>query len=467
VIRTIDTLVYPPSLAISGTAYYVLLALLFLGLIAVTVMLVQFARLRTALRQLRVGAKRFAHGDLSRRLDVKGPLNVSSVAESLNQMASQLEERLEAVIDQRNEFSAVVSNMSEGVMTLDRQERIASMNPAAGKLLRLSVSKVLGRTIQEVIRNPALQRMVQHVLEHGSRISGEVEFRTAEPDDEGSRLRIFDVNVSMLQRGGQRTGALIVVHDNTRVHHLENVRRDFVANVSHELKTPVAAIKAAAETLGDLDPDEADAGERFLRIVARNAERLEAIIDDLLTLAKLEEHGETTGMGLTPQSVLRVLKGAVESCQSKADEKRMDVQILCDPSIGATMHAPMLEQAVVNLLDNAIKYSPAESDVVLSASVDGSELNIAVADHGPGIEPRDQHRLFERFYRTDKARSRALGGTGLGLAIVKHIAQVHSGRVTLESKPGEGSRFIIHLPLDEKRTHAASPEPPATLRAGA
>jgi len=143
VIRTIDTLVYPLGLAISGTAYYVLLALLFLGLIAVTVMLVQFARLRTALRQLRVGAKRFAHGDLSRRLDVKGPLNVSSVAESLNQMASQLEERLEAVIDQRNEFSAVVSNMSEGVMTLDRQERIASMNPAAGKLLRLSVSKVL------------------------------------------------------------------------------------------------------------------------------------------------------------------------------------------------------------------------------------------------------------------------------------------------------------------------------------
>ena len=418
------------------------------AILVLVVMLVILVLLSRAMYQLRVGAKRLAEGKLSQRLEVSGPLNVAMVAESLNTMAALLEERLQTVVDQRNEFSAVVTNMAEGVLTFDHQERLTSINPSGCRLLGIDAANSLGRSVQEVIRSTALNQLVHDVLHDGSPRTAEVQLRnTTEINDQSHSY--FEVQAAPLTRGDEAGGVLLVIHDITTLRHLEQVRRDFVANVSHELKTPVAAIKAAIETLEELEPDEADAAERFQRIIHRNSARLEAIIEDLLTLAKLEQHGGPGSIEMTPAALLPILQSAIELCQSAATEKSMSIQLLCDADLTVQCHTALLERAVVNLLDNAVKYCPPECEIVVSATRSGKTVDVAVKDDGPGINPKEQHRLFERFYRADKARSRHLGGTGLGLSIVKHIAEAHGGHASVESRIGIGSKFLIQLPAYE------------------
>jgi len=235
-------------------------------------------------------------------------------------------------------------------------------------------------------------------------------------------------------------------HDVTRLRRLENVRSDFVANVSHELKTPITSIKGFVETLLDGAVHDPEDARRFLKIVAAQADRLNEIIEDLLTLSRLEGDTERAGISLQPGRIRDVLQAAAATCQLKATEKNVEIELTCDDGLRVEINAALLEQAVVNLVDNAVKYSPGGQTVHVEAAKTPAEIVIRVRDHGCGIGPDHLPRLFERFYRVDKARSRKLGGTGLGLAIVKHIAQAHGGRVTVESVPGEGSVFSVHLP---------------------
>ena len=246
------------------------------------------------------------------------------------------------------------------------------------------------------------------------------------------------------QRG---IGALIVLNDVTRLQRLENLRRDFVANVSHELKTPITSIKGFVETLQDgAWSNEKDAKE-FLAIIAKHVDRLTSIIEDLLSLSRIEQEADSGSMAREMARLRDVLSAAVQLCQAKAAEKGIHLDIRCDSALSATVNALLLEQALVNLLDNAIKYSPVRSVVEVAAGVEHDHLLLSVRDQGRGIEAEHLPRLFERFYRVDKARSRQMGGTGLGLAIVKHIAQAHGGTVTVESAPGKGSLFTIRIPL--------------------
>ena len=249
---------------------------------------------------------------------------------------------------------------------------------------------------------------------------------------------------------GERGGAVIVLSDVTRLRELEVVRQQFVANVSHELKTPITAIKAAIETLlcdHDAAPDQA---QRFHAIIDRQADRLSAIVEDLLALARLEQQEQRQPIELTRCDLASVLHAAVDTCQSQAQGHDITLRIDAEPDLEARVDAALLEQAVMNLLDNAIKYSDEHTQVRVNARRGEGEIVLEVQDHGPGIEERHLERIFERFYRTDAARSRALGGTGLGLAIVKHVAQVHGGRVSVDSivapAPDQGCAFRIHLP---------------------
>jgi two-component system phosphate regulon sensor histidine kinase PhoR len=246
---------------------------------------------------------------------------------------------------------------------------------------------------------------------------------------------------------GSRAGVLVVLHDVTQLRRLERIRSDFVANVSHELKTPITSIKGFVETLLDGAVDQPENAERFLRIVAAQSDRLNEIIEDLLTLSRLERDTDRAGISLQRGRVRDVLESAVGVCELKASQKNVSVKLTCDAGLHAEINPAMLEQAVVNLLSNAVKYSPEGETVLLEAAAGPTELVIRVRDHGCGIGPEHLPRLFERFYRVDKARSRKLGGTGLGLAIVKHIAQAHGGRATVESFPDQGSTFSLHLPL--------------------
>jgi two-component system phosphate regulon sensor histidine kinase PhoR len=224
------------------------------------------------------------------------------------------------------------------------------------------------------------------------------------------------------------------------------VRQDFVANVSHELKTPVTSIMGFVDTLRDGAIDEPENAQRFLDIISRQSHRLQAIIEDLLCLSRLEQGSGVAGRDLGSYGVSEVLSAAAQSCQMQADARGMNLRVDCDPQLRTRLDPDLMEQALVNLIDNAIKYSEGPGPIDISAGQVDDHVLITVRDRGRGIESQHLPRLFERFYRVDKARSREQGGTGLGLAIVKHIARFHDGQVTVMSRPGEGSQFTIHLP---------------------
>jgi two-component system phosphate regulon sensor histidine kinase PhoR len=236
-----------------------------------------------------------------------------------------------------------------------------------------------------------------------------------------------------------------------RLRKLENIRRDFVANVSHELKTPITSIKGFVETLLGGALDSPEDSKRFLGIVAGQADRLNAIIDDLLVLSRLEQDSEKVEIIIEESGLKPVLEMAIQACAPKASEKKIRVDLNCPESVTARINPQLLEQAVINLVDNAVKYSLSSTQVQVDVSSDNGEIAVAVTDEGRGIAKEHFPRLFERFYRVDSDRSREMGGTGLGLAIVKHIAQVHGGSVSVDSSVGKGSTFRIHLPASHAK----------------
>jgi two-component system phosphate regulon sensor histidine kinase PhoR len=259
--------------------------------------------------------------------------------------------------------------------------------------------------------------------------------------------RVIDVKGSpILDANRHQIGTLVVFHDVTQLRRLENMRRDFVANVSHEIKTPLTAIKGFVETLQQGNVEKQQEKERFLGIIQKHVDRLDAIIEDLLALSRIEQENEKKEIKFESVKIVDVFQAAIQLCMPKAEKQSIRIDIDCEKDITAIFDPTLIEQAVVNLLDNAIKFSEPQSTIHVKFHRHEDEMIISVQDHGIGIAQKHLPRLFERFYRVDKARSRSMGGTGLGLAIVKHIAQAHGGHVAVESKLGEGSRFSIHLP---------------------
>ncbi len=400
-------------------------------------------RMSRPLEQMRRGAEQFAQGRFENRLPAAGSREICALAGAMNVMAGQLDERIRTVIRQRSEQQAVLTSMVEGVLALDNDERIIHLNRAAADLFHVIPEDVEGRRIQEVLRKADLQRFVERTLASRSPVEGEVVLPGAEGD------RFLQAHGTVLQDGeGKGIGVLIVLNDVTRLHRLENIRRDFVANVSHELKTPITGIKGSVETLMDGAVERPEDAARFLKIIAKQADRLNAIIDDLLDLSRIEQDETEKEIELISSPIRPVLQAAVHACEIKAREKSIGLVLSCDPDIFADINPPLLEQAVINLVDNAVKYSDAGGTVWVEGSSDGRQTQIQVRDQGCGIDREHLPRLFERFYRVDKARSRRAGGTGLGLSIVKHIVKAHHGRVTVESVPGQGSVFRILLSGD-------------------
>ncbi len=415
-----------------------ILGVLVVTLLAAGVSLLVARRLAHPLEELRSGAERFAQGEFGEKLAVKGSSEVASLSEALNRMAEQLASRLLSLAEQRNLLEAVLGSMGEGVVATDRIGRVLVFNPAARQMLGISEQPVVNQTFDQVVRYRTLQDFVVRLREAGQQELMDLQVG-------GPSGRWLEVQGAPLEdASGERLGALLVLADVTRLRRLETVRRDFVSNVSHELRTPITSIKGFVETLLEDALDQPVEARRFLEIIARQTDRMEAIVTDLLSMARLEQ--EEREVSLEPGLVFDVLEAAIQSCQPLAKEKGVEVQLKGDKEQQAWMQATLLEQAVVNLLDNAIKYSPEGGTVLVEVALQGSELVLSVSDEGPGIDEEHLPRLFERFYRVDKARSRSLGGTGLGLAIVKHIALLHRGRVEVESELGRGSTFRICLP---------------------
>jgi two-component system phosphate regulon sensor histidine kinase PhoR len=427
---------------LKGMLWKIVLAGLLIALAATPVSLYISRRISQPLSEMKDNAERFASGKLDSRMRVEGPDDVIRLAEALNAMAAQLDDRIHTVTAQRNEQEAILSSMVEGVVAVDSNQNILSLNRAAANLLDVSSELASGQPVAMVMRNKQLQEFVNKALSSSETVEKDIVFHRGESGQVlnviGTALR--DVNQSPI-------GAVIVLNDVTRLKRLENMRRDFVANVSHELKTPITSIKGFVETLLGGALDDPEDSKRFLEIVASQADRLNAIIDDLLSLSQLEQDSEKSTIVIEERELKPVLEMAIQACASKASEKTVQVDLNCQENITAQINAQLFEQAVVNLVDNAVKYSLPSTQVQVEVTVGNDELTVSVLDEGRGIEKEHFPRLFERFYRVDSDRSREMGGTGLGLAIVKHIVQVHGGSVSVASTVGKGSIFRIHLPL--------------------
>lgn len=333
--------------------------------------------------------------------------------------------------------------MKDGLLLIDENDQILFSNQAAQLLLKISENitdchKLIPSVIFELSTSLSpLKRESEGEL--AIVVDGETKYFQVKAQlvqNEESE------DVSLRQSNYQKM-VLVVLHDVTRLHRLENLRRDFVANVSHELKTPITSIKAAAETLQDGAVFDSESMPRFLDIIARQSDRLNNIIEDLLSLSRLEN--ESDEVYLIQGSINEVISDAIASCEIKAKQKSIQIIQQVPNDLCAKMNSTLLEQAVMNLIDNAVKYSDPGTTIEVIVQKLKTEIEISVSDRGRGIEPEHLSRIFERFYRVDRARSRNAGGSGLGLSIVKHIAQVHRGRATVVSQPEHGSTFSLFI----------------------
>jgi two-component system phosphate regulon sensor histidine kinase PhoR len=340
--------------------------------------------------------------------------------------------------------------MQEGVIVLSSDGTVRLINPAMERMVGRREAEVLGRTYLEVIRQPHLNEFITEVLSRGIASSTEITL-AAGPE------RTFHVQASLLVQGsGQSPGLVLVFHDITDLRRLEQVRKDFVANVSHELRTPLTAIKGYAEALQDASQDDPAQRSRFLDIIRTHTDRLNLIITDLLLLSKIES-GQIP-LKREPVKLLALVDRTLGLLRHLIEQKQHKVVTAIPPGLPPILgDEERLGQVFSNLLDNAIKYTPDHGTITITAEVVQDTVEVSVKDTGIGIPPQDLPRIFERFYRVDKARSRELGGTGLGLAIVKHLVEGHGGSVSVESLSGQGTRFRVRLPT------AAAPVQPNQL----
>ena len=388
-------------------------------------------------------ARRFADGDFSGRLREDAADEFRDLAVALNAMAGELDSSIDALQVQTSEMFSILQSMSNGLIALDREQRIIRLNAAALGMFELADVEIRGRLLQEVIREPALQDAVKASLKSGVRHMAEIPFARS--------TRIAELVAEPLTDGrGVVIGTVILLEEITRLRQLERIRTDFAANVSHELRTPITSINGYAELLQETD--DPALVRKCGDVIVRNGQRLSNIIEDLLTLARIEDPQRRSVLELETVSVASIIESVVDSVTNVATDEdpgspakpEIIVKIEGDPRVQGTR--PLLEQAVGNLVTNAVKYGGITRPVEVGARVIEDEVTIEVEDFGDGIASEHLDRIFERFYRVDRSRSRELGGTGLGLAIVKHIATALGGRIEARSRVGAGSTFRVALP---------------------
>ncbi len=386
------------------------------------------------LMRLEAIAKSLARGEAATRSGLAGEEELGPLAQALDELSGRTARLVADARAERDHLRTILSRVPDGILVTDEEGRAKLANPAFVRMFDCA-EPVAGRSPLELARHPTLHALVEATLADGETRRGELEIEGADR---------FDLELSALALP-ERAGVVLVVRDVTAEHRLAEMRRDFVANVSHELKTPLAAIRGYAETLRDGALEEPPTATRFVDRILAQSRRLQALLEDLLTLSRLESLGRSPER----QSVdlPSLAKRVVETVGPLAQEKGVRLEIACARPARYSGDAESLERMVSNLVENAIKYNRPHGTVRIEirAAPDGGPV-ISIADNGIGIPQESLPRVFERFYRVDKARSREEGGTGLGLAIVKHVAQSHGGRVEVESELGKGTTFRVLLP---------------------
>ncbi|MCI0369871.1 MAG: ATP-binding protein, partial [candidate division NC10 bacterium] len=403
--------------------------------------------------EMRATALRMAEGDFDRQAPVGGTGEIAELGAALNRMASRFKEKIQDLDGERGKLAAVLDGMAEGVIAVDPRGRILLLNPAARTMFNLQGETAEGRPFLEAIRQKALLDLLETCRAYAPGETCRREVELGPPIG-----RILEAHVAPVRFGAEGRGSLLVLHDITALRHLEQVRKEFVANVSHELRTPLTSIRGYLETLLDGGLEDPAHARRFLEVAHTHTERLSRLVDDLLQLSDIE-----TGKLIlkpAPVGLHEVAAHVLAIFDSPAGQKRLVLENHVPSDLSVQADRDRLAQILVNLVDNAVKYTPEGGRIAVGATQSpGGFVEVRVADTGMGIPSTDLPRLTERFYRVDKARSRELGGTGLGLAIVKHLVQAHGGELEIDSELNRGTTVRITLPA-ESALRAASHERP-------
>jgi len=387
-------------------------------------------------------------GDFTRRINVSSKDELEDLAKAFNYMTEEVRKRIEEVVSNKSQLEAVLLSMFDGVMVLDNNSKILLANKSLKEALDIADIH-FGQEPLEAVRNLEINEITEQVLKTDKGVISK-EITLLLPNE-----RTMMVHATPVAKDEKTKGAVLVFHDITELRRLEKIRQDFIANVSHELRTPISNIKGYAETLIDGAIEDKDNARDFLKIIYTDAERLSNLVNDILDLSKIES-GKLR-LSITPCYIKSLVHNTVKAFKKKIDEKLIFCKIEIPENLPEiAVDQSMIMQVLFNLIDNAIKYTPKKGTITIDArEINANFIDVSIKDTGVGISEKDLPRIFERFYRVDKARSRELGGTGLGLSIVKHIVQSHGGKVSVQSTEGRGSTFSFTVPTNSSPRVAA------------
>jgi two-component system phosphate regulon sensor histidine kinase PhoR len=414
------------------------IASLIILVLAGCVSLLFFRALANRIERLKQFSMRVAGGDFRPLPMERKDDEISDLGRTLNETAARLDSTIRTLTEERNQSAAILRSMAEGVAVIGSNQRLIFCNEAFSKALAIGGSDLEGRPIAEVIRQSDLLESIREALAGSERVRTELAIGAL-------RTRSFSVTAAPVRSGSAIRGAVMVLYDISELRRLERARRDFVANISHEFKTPLTAIQGFAETLLAGAIDDAQNRMRFLEIIRNNSVRLGRLTDDLLKLSQIE--AGKLQVDFRPVEVAAVIESCVDMARLHAQSEQLTIETDYGhdlPKIKGDIGS--LEEVLQNLLDNALRYTLPGGRITVRASEQEGMVVISVVDTGIGIPKAEQERIFERFYRVDSARSRELGGTGLGLSIAKHLVEAHGGRIEVQSEVGKGSTFFVILP---------------------
>jgi len=382
-------------------------------------------------------AAKIADGNYGESINLKShSKEIDKMTQQFNLMSKKLEKKINEISEEKNKAEAILSSMVDGVIATDENGEIMLINPAAREMLFIDEKHVRDKDFIQVVRNYKINELLEKVLKENDIISQEILLQR----EEEKILRCHFASITNEENNIK--GGVIVFTDITELRRLEQVRKDFVANVSHELKTPLTSIIGYVDTLLENENINKNTKNKFLKIIKDEADRLGILIQDLLNLSKFEDSNPE----LNPGNINNLINKTVSILEEKAGKKNISIKTkMAEDSLQVYMIKEQIEQVMINLIDNAIKYTPEDGEIEIKVLEKENKVLVEVIDNGIGIPQKDQQRIFERFYRVDKARSRSMGGTGIGLSIVKHIIKSHDSEINLESESGKGSKFWFYL----------------------
>jgi len=423
---------------ISNLHKIIILATAIALVIASIISLIISLTITRPLQEMTKVSQKISKGDFSKKLKILNRDEIGQLADSLNLMSEELENKIRIISEDKDKMKVVLSSVIEGIVAIDKEGRIILFNHALKNMINCSSDRVLEKFHWEIIRNNQLNELLKETLQKGQALTREITLFSPQE-------KIFHASANPLTEKNKVWGAVVVLNDITEIKKLEKMRSEFVANVSHELRTPLTSIQGFVETLKEGAINDPEKAQYFLEIIEKQSNRLNNLIEELLQLSKIES--QKIAMNLQSINLRDLIDKTISEFKKKIEQKDHKIKINISPQLPLVKADPeQFEVVFRNLLDNALKYTPDGGEIYISALEKAENIYIEIADNGIGISAEHLPRIFERFYRANKDRSRKLGGTGLGLAIVKHIVQAHQGTIGVESKPGKGSKFFFTLP---------------------